>query len=357
MQPKYQIIASELKANIQAGKYKNVNMLPTEHSLMDEYQVSRQTIRQALAVLEKEGHIEKRRGSGSYIRRAEVPETSSRLRTIAVVTTYISDYIFPSILREMENVLSRNNCMTLLFATRNQVSVERKVLQNLLDARIDGIIAEGTKTAFPNPNLDLYLKLQEKNIPIVFINGSYPQLQSAVSVLDDNEGGGQMLVEYLTAKGHKKIAGIFKSDDIQGHGRYAGYANGLQKCGISLDDSLIRWYNTELRDVFLSDAVIIPVLQRWKEEGCTAIVCYNDEMACQLIPFLTKCGLSVPEDISVVSFDNSHLCNIGSPGITSLKHPGPNVGSVAAGKLLTLMNGGSADSELLPWELVERASG
>ena len=222
MQPKYQAIASELKIPIQAGKYKNVNMLPTEYFLMDEYQVSRQTIRQALAILEKEGYIEKRRGSGSHIRRSAAPETVPHRHTIAVVTTYISNYIFPSILREVENVLSQNNCMTLLFATQNQVSIERKVLQSLLEARIDGIITEGTKTAFPNPNLDLYRKLLEKKIPIVFINGSYPQLQDAVSVLDDNEGGGQMLVEYLAAKGHKKIGGIFKSDDIQGHGRYAG---------------------------------------------------------------------------------------------------------------------------------------
>ena len=357
MQPKYQAIASELKIHIQAGKYKNVNMLPTEYFLMDEYQVSRQTIRQALAILEKEGYIEKRRGSGSHIRRSAAPETVPHRHTIAVVTTYISNYIFPSILREVENVLSQNNCMTLLFATQNQVSIERKVLQSLLEARIDGIITEGTKTAFPNPNLYLYRKLLEKKIPIVFINGSYPQLQDAVSVLDDNEGGGQMLVEYLAAKGHKKIGGIFKSDDIQGHGRYAGYAKGLQKCGLTLDDSLTLWYNTELRSIFLSDAVIMPVLQRWKEEGCTALVCYNDEMACQLLPLLSKCGISVPQDISVVSFDNSHLCKIGSPSITSLAHPGPNVGSVASEKLLTLMNGGIASSESLPWEIRERASG
>ena len=91
MQPKYQAIASELKIHIQAGKYKNVNMLPTEYFLMDEYQVSRQTIRQALAILEKEGYIEKRRGSGSHIRRSAAPETVPHRHTIAVVTTYISN--------------------------------------------------------------------------------------------------------------------------------------------------------------------------------------------------------------------------------------------------------------------------
>ena len=86
-------------------------------------------------------------------------------------------------------------------------------------------------------------------------------------------------------------------------------------------------------------------------------ICYNDDLACQLIPILAKCGLSVPDDISIVSFDNSYLCEIGSPPITSLSHGATNVGSVAAKKLLALMQGQEAHSELLPWEIVEGVSG
>lgn len=360
MQPKYQTIASGLKAHIQNGKYKNVNMLPTEYALMSEYKVSRQTIRQALAILEQDGYIEKRRGSGSHILRTYSlgPKPTSPQRTIAVVTTYISNYIFPAILREIETILSQNNCMSLLFATQNQVSVERKVLQNLLSAQIDGIIIEGTKTAFPNPNLDLLQKLQEeKKIPLVFINGCYSNLPDAISVLDDNAGGGQTLVQYLTEKGHHQIAGIFKYDDIQGHGRYLGYANGLQSCGLTLNDDLVLWYSTDYLHTLFSDDVILPVIERWKQENCSAIVCYNDDIACQLLPILAKCGLSVPQDISIVSFDNSHLCELASPPITSLSHGDANVGRAAAKKLLSLLNGGTATSELIPWTIVERTSG
>ena len=359
MQPKYQTIASELKTQIQTGKYKNANMLPTEYALMSEYQVSRQTIRQALAMLEQDGYIEKRRGSGSHILHTYglEPKSASPQRTIAVVTTYISNYIFPTILREIETILSQNNCMSLLFATQNQVSVERKVLQNLLTAQIDGIIIEGTKTAFPNPNLDLIQKLQEKKIPLVFINGCYSNLPDATYVLDDNVSGGQMLVQYLTGKGHDQIAGIFKYDDIQGHGRYLGYANGLQSCGLTLNDDLVLWYSTDYLHTLFSDDVILPIIECWKQKGCSAIVCYNDDIACQLLPIWAKCGLSVPQDISIVSFDNSHLCELASPPITSLSHGDANVGSTAAKKLLSLLNGGTATSELIPWTIVERASG
>ena len=165
MTPKYQAIADELRVHIQAGKYVNAQTLPTEFAIAEEYQVSRQTVRQALSVLAKEGLIEKRQGSGSHITRRET-ETAVPHRSIAVVTTYISDYIFPSILREVENVLSDHNSAPLLFATQNQVSNERKVLNTLLDlTSLDGVLVEGTKTGLPNPNLDLYRRLIDRGSP------------------------------------------------------------------------------------------------------------------------------------------------------------------------------------------------
>ena len=357
MAPKYQFIADSLRQEIENGRYAGGQALPTEHLLCQRFQLSRQTVRRALSLLEEEGLITRRQGSGSRIRERSEPEPPPHC-SIAVVTTYISNYIFPAILREIETILSQNNCMSLLFATQNQVSVERKVLQNLLSAQIDGIIIEGTKTAFPNPNLDLLQKLQEeKKIPLVFINGCYSNLPDAISVLDDNAGGGQTLVQYLTEKGHHQIAGIFKYDDIQGHGRYLGYANGLQSCGLTLNDDLVLWYSTDYLHTLFSDDVILPVIERWKQENCSAIVCYNDDIACQLLPILAKCGLSVPQDISIVSFDNSHLCELASPPITSLSHGDANVGRAAAKKLLSLLNGGTATSELIPWTIVERTSG
>lgn len=355
MQPKYQMIASELRARIQTGVYKDVNMLPTEHTLMNDFQVSRQTIRNALTVLVEEGYIYKRRGSGSYIRQSVEPKTTSHRRSVAVVTTYISDYIFPSILREIEDVLSWSDCVPQLFATNNRISVERSILQNLLVCNPDGIIIEGTKTALPNPNLELLQQLMDKEIPMVFINGIYPQLQDAISVLDDNEGGGRMLVEYLVSKGHRRIGGIFKFDDIQGHGRYAGYTQGLHSCGLLPDDDLVLWYSTASYPLVFSEPVVAHVIKRWKAEGCTAIVCYNDEMTCSLLSLLDKCGISVPEDMSLVSFDNSYLSEMSS--ITTLSHGNNNVGNVAAKKILDLMDGKDAVSEKISWKIVERDSG
>ena len=357
MVPKYQSLANDLRLEIASGKYARSDLLPTEFAIAEEYQVSRQTVRQALALLVQDGLIEKRQGSGSHIcRRSDSAGSDLSTRSIAVLTTYISDYIFPSILREVETVLSSNRCAPLLFATQNQVSNERKVLQTLLGLnKLDGILVEGTKTCLPNPNLDLYQKLIEQGIPLVFMNGNYPELPNTVSVLDDNYGGSQELVRYLHRKGHRKIAGIFKSDDIQGHGRYAGYTDALRDLELPMEDRQICWYTTEDKERLLSGEPLPEEMLRILE-GCTAVVCYNDEIASRLVSTLLKRGVRIPQDMAVVSFDNSQYSELSPVRITSLSHGSYNVGRMAAESLIQLLNGNVCPSQVAPWILKEKES-
>ena len=357
MVPKYQFLANDLRLQIEAGKYARSGLLPTEFSIAEEYQVSRQTVRRALEILARDGLIEKRQGSGSHICCQEASSTAVPTRSIAVLTTYISDYIFPSILREVENVLSCNHCAPLLFATQNQVSNERKVLQTLLRLnKLDGVLVEGTKTCLPNPNLDLYQKLLQQGIPLVFMNGNYPELSNTVSVLDDNYGGSQELIHYLYRKGHREIAGIFKSDDIQGHGRYAGYTDALRDLALPMEDRRIYWYNTEEKKHILSGEPL-PEGMLQILDGCTAVVCYNDEIASRLISTLLRRGICVPEEVAVVSFDNSHYSELSPVRITSLSHGPYNVGRIAAEAMIQLLNGGVCRSQVVPWILKEKESG
>lgn len=353
MPAKYQVIAEEIKDAIEAGKYITSVNLPTELTLTQEYDVSRQTIRRSLTLLTEWGLISRRQGSGSQILR-HAPAKMQSL-SVAVITTYISDYIFPSVLREVETVLSANHCVPSLFATQNEVSNERRVLRNLLDTPVDGILVEGTKTALPNPNKDLYRQLINKGIPLVFFHGNYSNLPEALSVLDDNAGGGRMLVDYLKEKGHRNIAGIFKSDDIQGHQRYAGFSNAMLDAELPLTDRYIFWYSTELKDLVLSGGYDAQFDQMLKE--CTALVCYNDEIASYMIGYLRKRGVKVPSEMAVVSFDNSWYSEHSPIRITSLSHGDNNVGRMAAQNLIRLLHGETCHSEKAPWILVQKESG
>ena len=355
MAPKYQMVADSLRTDILDGVYQKRMLLPTEQLLCQQFQVSRQTVRQALALLVSEGLIERRQGSGSHIRDRSKPAPMPR-RSIAVITTYISDYIFPSILREVENVLSDHNSAPLLFAIQNQVSNERKVLNTLLDlTSLDGVLVEGTKTGLPNPNLDLYRRLIDRGVPLVFMNGNYPELTDSLSVLDDNAAGGRMLVDYLHQKGHQRIAGIFKNDDIQGHQRYAGYADALRTLGLPFEDQQVFWYSTEAKESLFLDGTGVKYLEQILP-GYTAVVCYNDEIASRLVAQLVKRGISIPEDMAVVSFDNSQYSEMTTPRITSLSHGTHNVGRMAAELLMHLFEGVPCQSQVAPWTLVQKES-
>lgn len=353
MNPKYQIVADELRADIQKGTYEK--MLPTEQALCVRFRVSRQTVRQALSLLESERLIERRQGSGSHILRQKEPPAHRRF-SIAVVTTYISDYIFPSILREIEAVCSDNGSAPLLFATQNQFANERKILLTLLGMeQLDGVLVEGTKTGLPNPNIRLYQKLMDRGIPLVFMHGNYEQLPETLSVLDDNAAGGRMLVDYLYRKGHRRIAGIFKYDDLQGRQRFAGYLDAMQELGLQVEDSRILWYSTDQKDRFLREGVDEARMGAFFS-SCSAVVCYNDEVASRVVAYLNKNGYSIPGDIAVVSFDNSQYSEMSTPRITSLSHEPYNVGHMAAELLFRHLRGENCASALAPWTLVEKES-
>ena len=195
----------------------------------------------------------------------------------------------------------------------------------------------------------------EKGIPLVFMHGNYEQLPDTLSVLDDNLAGGRMLVEYLYGKGHRGIGGIFKYDDLQGRQRFAGYLEGLQEYGLTPEDGNVLWYDTAQKEHFLKDDYSVERMAGLLS-SCSAVVCYNDEIAARVISYLTRKGLSVPADIAVVSFDNSPYSEMSTPRITSLSHGRYNVGRMAAETLFRLLRGESCASQLAPWILVEKES-
>lgn len=354
MSSKYQQIATSLRSQILGGDYKNIKKLPTETELADIYSVNRQTVRRALAILISEGLIESRRGSGSYIK----DESPAQRGSIAILISYMNDYIFPSILQDILNVFASKGYATRVFSTHDQVNAERNILESALNNPVNGLLVEGTKTALPNPNLDLYERLRASGIPVVFLHGTYPLLQNAVCISDDNFQGGYLLIQYLLKKGHTHIAGIFKSDDIQGQYRYFGFLSALRDEGLPLPDEQILWFSSEEKNQILYDNNLF-VLKNFVNhtlQNATAVVCYNDEIAYYLIEVLHSFGKQIPGDVAIVSFDNSSYSELCDVKITSLANEFKQIGRIAAERLVDILNGKQVESESIPWMLVEKES-
>lgn len=337
--PKYLEIVKWINEQIQTKKLTAGQKMYSENELKDMFGVSRQTVRHAIGVLEQEGIIRRIQGSGTYINDSRLANLAKRMR-VSVVTTYVDGYIFPRTIQGIENVLLEEGYSVQIAFTNNQNGRERTILEDIISRdEVAGIIVETTKSGIPNPNLHLYQEIRKRRIPVVFINSYYPQLKIPHVSINDHMAGWKM-TKYLIAMGHKKIGGIFKLDDGQGRMRYSGYMDAMLDAGLELEDSRILWVDTE--DVKHLDKLTEKILDRLKD--CTAVFCYNDEVAFGLIDVFKKVGIKVPMDISVAGVDDSELAVLGEVAITSAPHPMEQLGKKAAENLLRMIKDPSFDA-------------
>ena len=155
---KYWKLMSELKQKIVDGTYQAGDKMPSENELAAFYQVSRHTVRKALAILEHEGYIYAVHGKGTFC--SEMGRHTKTSRNIAVVTTYLSDYIFPSVIQGIDQVMTENGYSIILKNTKNSSSAEGKCLEELLSKDIEGLIIEPSKSEIYCRHIALYKKLR-----------------------------------------------------------------------------------------------------------------------------------------------------------------------------------------------------
>ncbi len=352
---KYYVLMEELKKDIISGKRKPGERLPSENELSAACHVSRHTVRKALSILEQEGFIEAEHGRGTFVSRKAVGKKGSG--NIAVITTYLSDYIFPRLIQGIDSVLTAGGYSIILKNTGNSRLKESRCLEEILKKDIDGLIIEPSKSEIMCGHKGLYDKLDFYRIPYVFIQGYYAQMKNKPYIRMDDCMGGYLVTKHLTDLGHKHILGIFKADDSQGKDRHKGYVKALQEAGFSYDPDMVVWFHTEDRAVKPPGALTLMLSEGNPIDG---IVCYNDQIAFEVIKAIEVNGLSVPEDISVTGYDNSFMAENGMVKLTTIAHPQERLGAMAAELLLEKINGISDEESrverILKPELVIRES-
>ena len=351
MQKKYEEVIAWIRGELREGRLKQGDKLPSENALQARFGVSRQTIRKALSVLEEDQIVRSVQGSGTYIEIGK--QKRQRSMRIAVMTTYVDIYIFPLIVKEIERVLADEGYFLQIAVSNNAIEKERMLLKEFIRERsIDGLIAETTKSGIPNPNLKLYKELERMGIPILFITSCYQELDIAHVSLNDRAAG-RMVTQHLLDCGHINIAGIFKADDGQGHQRYAGYVDAMMDADIKVKGKQVVWIDSDEIAEMRDDCSRI--LKRIK--GCTACVCYNDEVANKLVGICMDQGIRIPDDLSIVGIDNSDLSRFCEIPFTSADNPVQELGKIAAEMMVEKIQGiGDIETvELMP-DLVMRNS-
>ncbi|SIS74994.1 GntR family transcriptional regulator [Alicyclobacillus vulcanalis] len=343
---KYVMVKEQIREWIRTGKVKPGQKIYSENELIKMFRVSRHTIRQAVGDLVHEGLLYREQGAGTFCafpQEERLPgEPQEARKYIGVITTYISDYIFPTIIRGIESYVTNKGYSLILACTYNNLAKEAQCLESILQRPIAGLIVEPTESSTYNPNIRYYLELEQRKIPYVMINQYYPQLDPPHLIMDDKKGG-WLATRHVLELSHRKLMGVFKTDDLQGVYRMQGFMDACREAGVSVKPEWLITYRTE----DLDEEVVRRVrsaLER-EDDRPTAMVCYNDQLAVRVLDVLRELGLRVPEDISLVGYDDSYLAEATEIKLTTVEHPKTQMGLDAAKWVMRAIERGKRDGE------------
>lgn len=355
MKNKYEIVRDGLKEEILSGRYAINDKIPTESELMKKYQVSRYTVRRAIGDLEVEHYIYRIQGGGMFVDDwQKYVNKAIKSKMIGLITTHIAGYIFPNIITGIDRYTSSEGYSILLSNTQNDPKKERKSIEKMLGSDLSGLIIEPTQSALGTSNKDLYKKIKENKLPTVFINSHYAELDFPYLEMDDYEAELQVTSKLLEL-GHKRILGIFKIDDIQGVHRMNGFIKAYQEHTdlIFLSQVVMYQSSDNMRSVFTR----IEGILNSSADTPTAIVCYNDQLAIQVIDLIRSLGLKVPEDLSVFGFDNYQLSKYIAPHLSTVEHPKEKLGRDAAKMVFDMIKSDKkVENKIYKPELILRES-
>lgn len=217
----------------------------------------------------------------------------------------------------------------------------------LLDRQVDGIIYATVFHDVVTPPEEL------RTVPSVLI-GAQDRARRVSSVEPDERAGASGAVDALIAAGHRRIAHVASAEDVPANrGRQQGYRAALTAHGLPVDEHLIAAAEGEASGGFLAASRLLDL-----REPPTAIFCYNDRMAMGVYRAIADRGLRVPEDVSVIGFDNQEPIASGLyPGLTTVSLPHYEMGAWAVEQLVHQISGtGGYVAQRLECPLVERDS-
>ena len=337
----YQKIANDLRESIYSGTLKEGERLPTEMDLAKQYDVSRITSKRALEELKQSGLAYSIRGSGTYVAKlshrqeADISERKSLYKQVVsmVIPFRSADGGIVDTLTGVTNVLRAAGYMVDINCLPNREGDIRKGLMQICERGTAGLIYYPSSDS---ENLDLLNMLYMEKFPLVIIDKRIDALP-LYSVVCDNQKGMRDVVEYLLSLGHKKIA--FVTDKKIGlassvRDRYFGYAQALREAGIIAQPGWVLDGTYKADDMERGKTLLRGLLQ----QGVTAVCAINDGVAISVMRCLKLMGLEVPEDISLVGFNNTELSEYTVPALTTVNAPAYDMGQHGANLIYAASN-------------------
>jgi DNA-binding LacI/PurR family transcriptional regulator len=274
-----------------------------------------------------------------------------RTQTIGVVVTSIADPFNGEVVEGLEETANRSGYSVVLATSQADPEREIAVVRSFQERRVDGIVVASSRVG------SLYMPvLGEMEVPIVLLNNQSPG-PFAHAVTIDNVDGGWQATRHLIELGHTRIAYIGDRFGLQSDKeRLKGYRKALMQSGLPFLDELVARGDGKTAGGRAAAAKLISEKTPLKQRP-TAIFCYNDMSALGLMQEAEAAGLRIPQDMSIVGFDDLFFSSQLRPPLTTVRQPKKEIGRRAMEHLLALLRGEQPHSTtLIKGELIVRGS-
>jgi DNA-binding LacI/PurR family transcriptional regulator len=358
-EPVYEALAERIRRAIRQGEYRPGDLIGTEHGMARHTAISRVTVRRASEVLIREGLVERRPGKGLYVRENlgsadAVP--AARGGQVQVVSGNLQWEPSIQISRGVQTVAKSHGLQVQLYDARGDEGVDLELVRGLPDSGAKGAIIISLHSPAFN---EAVFALKQRNFPFVLVDQRLHDIEVPSVIADSHSGGyqaGQMLLEL----GHRRIAFIGDLIAMTVRERLAGLRDAMNDAGLAFDRSMAMDLVSG-RDRMGDWSASIDQAARQlmaREQAPTAIFCSCDGVAKLLYRSLAAMGVRVPEDVSIVGFDDDPVAEWLTPGLTTIRQPFHEMGQAAIELLCARLADPAApvENRALPVQLVRRAS-
>lgn len=328
---KYIEIIEGLRSDITSGRFEPGVRLPTESELVRRFAASRMTVVKAVQLLQREGLLVRRRGSGTYV--AESPSKKGMVFGLLIPGLGKSE-IFELICRGIANSpaaathsLSWGHSPSL---TNDQGELAEQLAKNFIEQRVSGVFfTPGYELSSREANARVLCAFDEANIPVVLIDGyciKYPEHRNYDLVGLDNRRAGFIVTDHLIRQGGTRIAFFTAGTAAETvEDRISGYLAAQFEHGLSISKERIIRGDPE------DQAFVGKVLRSQKIDS---IICSNDYLAATLMHTLISLGVRIPTDIRIAGVDDIKYARLLPVPLTTFKQPCDEIGSVCMTTML-----------------------
>ena len=325
---KHSAISRQLATEIIAGKYRQTGRLPSEAQFVKRFGVSRPTVGRALKDLQEQGLVNRRKGSGTYVRpeKDRTHDARSAIPQLGMIVPSLRHTeIFESICGELAS-LARVNDYGLWWGASTSPISEAKMTVEEAESLCSRFIESGVAGVFFVPfehqadreaaNRRITERLRQAGIPVVLLDrdmGAFPNRSAFDLVGVDNFAGGYQLAEHLIKLGARRLAYVMRPLTASTvDARIAGARIAMLAYGLEAPQPFVH----------SGDPTDLKFVRSFAQaHQFDAILCTSDHLAAQLLQSLTRLNIRVPQDLRLVGFDDVRFASLLTIPLTTMEQP------------------------------------